>query len=280
VGGEMIIFENVEYVYPNGFKALNRINLEVNSGEVVALMGENGAGKTTLLKHLNGLLKPTSGRVLIDGVDTRHSTVASLSRKVGIVFQNAEDMFFSPTIQEEIAFALNNFHFPGDVIRKRVDWALKFMELEEYREKSPFLLSGGEKKRLALAIILAWSPDILALDEPTVGQDILQKEKMIQIIRQANQQGKTIIISSHDVEFIAELKPRIILMSKGRIVRDGPSEEVLTDISILQECRLLPPQIVSLTSKLDFLGLKPKLARPEEVANEIARRVRHLVNYS
>ena len=270
----MIIFENVEYIYPNGFKALNGINLEIESGEIVALMGENGAGKTTLLKHLNGLLKPTSGRVLVDGVDTRNSTVASLSRKVGIVFQNAEDMFFSPTISEELAFALNNFHFPEEVVKKRVDWALKFMELEEYRDKSPFLLSGGEKKRLALAIVLAWSPDIIALDEPTVGQDILQKEKMIQIIKQANQQGKTIIISSHDVEFVADLNPRIILMSKGRIVKDGAAEEVLTDIQLLHECRLIPPQIVSLTSKLDFLGLKPKLARPEEVAVEIARRLR------
>ncbi len=270
----MIVFENVEYVYPNGFKALRGVNLEIESGEIVALMGENGAGKTTLLKHLNGLLKPFSGRVLVDGVDTRRTTVASLSRKVGIVFQNAEEMFFSPTIYEEIAFALNNFRYPEDVIQKRVGWALKFMELEEYRDKSPFLLSGGEKKRLALAIILAWSPEVVALDEPTVGQDILQKEKMIQIIRQANQQGKTIIISSHDVEFIADIKPRIILMSKGRIVKDGPAEEVLTDIPLLQECSLLPPQIVSLTSRLDFLGIRPKLAGPEEIAVEIARRLK------
>lgn len=253
---------------------MQKINLEIESGEIVALMGENGAGKTTLLKHLNGLLKPTSGRVLIDGVDTRHSTVASLSRRVGIVFQNAEDMFFCPTIAEELAFALNNFRFHGEVVKRRVEWALKFMELEEYRDKSPFLLSGGEKKRLALAIILAWSPDIVALDEPTVGQDMLQKEKMIQIIKQANQQGKTIIISSHDIEFIADLRPRIILMSRGRIVKDGAAEEVLTDIPLLYECRLIPPQMVSLTSKLDFLGFNPKLARPEEIAAEIARRLK------
>ncbi|MEN2974366.1 MAG: ABC transporter ATP-binding protein [Candidatus Caldarchaeales archaeon] len=253
---------------------MNEINLEIKDGEIVALMGENGAGKTTLLKHLNGLIKPSSGRVLVDGVDTRHSTVASLSRKVGIVFQNAENMFFSPTVYEEIAFALNNFGYSTEIVEKRVDWALKFMELEEYRDKSPFLLSGGEKKRLAMAIVLAWSPKILALDEPTVGQDILQKEKMIQIIRQANQQGKTIIISSHDVEFIADLNPRIILMSKGRIVRDGPAEEVLTDLKILQECRLIPPQIVSLTYVLDFLGIRPHLGRPEDIALEVMRRLR------
>ncbi|MCS7125385.1 MAG: energy-coupling factor ABC transporter ATP-binding protein [Aigarchaeota archaeon] len=270
----MIIFENVEYTYPNGFKALSSINLEIKDGELVALMGENGAGKTTLLKHLNGLLKPSSGRVIVNGVDTRHATVASLSRDVGIVFQNAEDMFFSPTVWEEISFALHNFGYQEEVIKKRVGWALKFMELEDYRDKSPFLLSGGEKKRLALAIVLAWSPKIVALDEPTVGQDVLQKEKMIQIIRQANQQGKTIIISSHDVEFIADLQPRIILMSKGKIIKDGYAEEVLTDLSLLKECRLIPPQMVSLTYELGFLGIKPHLGQPEDIALEIIRRLR------
>ncbi|MCF8885142.1 MAG: ABC transporter ATP-binding protein [Nitrososphaerota archaeon] len=269
----MIVFRNVSYVYPSGVKALDNVNLEVKEGEVVALMGENGAGKTTLIKHLNGLLKPTSGNVVVDGIDTRNSTVASLSKIVGIVFQNAEEMFFSPTVWEEIAFALKNFGYSEEVVNKRVEWALKLMELEEYRDKSPFLLSGGEKKRLALAIVLAWSPKVIALDEPTVGQDIIQKEKMIQIIRQINLQGKTVIISSHDVEFISDLRPRIVLMSRGRVVDDGPAEEILTKLELLNECRLIPPQIVSLTSKLDFLGFKIELAEPEEIALRIGRKL-------
>lgn len=270
----MIVFENVSYVYPSGVKALDSVSLEIRDGEIVALMGENGAGKTTLIRHLNGLLKPTSGRVLVDDVDTRRVTVATLSRKVGVVFQNAEDMFFSPTVWEEVAFALNNFGYPRDVVEKRVEWALKFMELDEYRDKSPFLLSGGEKKRLALAIVLAWSPKIIALDEPTVGQDIIQKEKIREIIKLVNQQGKTIIISSHDVEFVADLSPRIVLMSRGRIVGDGPAEEVLTDLSLLERCRLVPPQMVLLTSRLDFLGIRTHLGQPEDIAVEIARRLR------
>ncbi|MEM3952051.1 MAG: ATP-binding cassette domain-containing protein, partial [Nitrososphaerota archaeon] len=174
---------------------------------------------------------------------------------------------------EEIAFALKNFGYSEEVVNKRVEWALKLMELEEYRDKSPFLLSGGEKKRLALAIVLAWSPKVIALDEPTVGQDIIQKEKMIQIIRQINLQGKTVIISSHDVEFISDLRPRIVLMSRGRVVDDGPAEEILTKLELLNECRLIPPQIVSLTSKLDFLGFKIELAEPEEIALRIGRKL-------
>ena len=269
----MIKFEGVEYIYPNGIKALDCVDLEIGRGEVVAIMGENGAGKTTLIKHLNGLLKPTRGRVLIDEVDTRSATVAELSKKVGIVFQNAEEMFFSGSVWEEVTFALRNFGYPEDVVRRRGEWALRFMELGEYKDRSPFLLSGGEKKRLALAVILAWSPDVIALDEPTVGQDQLQKEKMIEVIRLLNIQGKTVVISSHDIEFVAELKPRIILMRRGKIVGDGAAEDIMTDAELLGSCNLLPPQVVQLTSRLDFLKIRPRLASPEEIAREIAERV-------
>jgi len=270
----MIEVIDVEYVYPSGFKALDGVSLEIGKGELVALMGENGAGKTTLLKHLNGLLKPTRGRVLIDGVDTRRATVASISRKVGLVFQNPEDMFFSSTVWEEVAFALRNFGYDEHAVKRRVQWALKFMELDEYADRSPFTLSGGEKKRLALAIILAWAPDVIALDEPTTGQDRLQKEKLIEMIKLLNTQGRTVIISSHDVEFIARLRPRVILMRHGRVVADGRAEEILLDEGLLRSCNLLPPQVVSLTRRLDFIGVKPSLSEPRRLAEEILANIR------
>jgi len=272
----MISIQEVEYVYPNGCKALNGVSLEIADGEVVALMGENGAGKTTLLKHLNGLLKPTSGKVLVDGVDTRDATVAELSRKVGLVFQNAEDMFFSSTIWDEVAFALRSFGYDEEVVRKRVEWALRFMELDGYADQSPFILSGGEKKRLALAIILAWSPSVIALDEPTTGQDQLQKEKLMEMIRLLNTQGRTVIISSHDIEFVAQLKPRIILMKRGEIIADGKAEKILLNEDLLRTCSLLAPQIVSLTRSLSFIGVKPVLAHPKDVAEEILSKLRGL----
>ena len=272
----MISVQEVEYVYPSGIKALDNVSLEIGRGELVALMGENGAGKTTLLKHLNGLLKPTKGRVLVDGIDTREATVASLSRKIGLVFQNAEDMFFSSTVWDEVAFALKNFGYDERTIKKRVEWALRFMELEEYANQSPFILSGGEKKRLALAIILAWAPDVIALDEPTTGQDQLQKEKLMEMIRLLNTQGRTVIISSHDIEFIAKLKPRIILMKQGRIIADGKAEEILLDEDLLISCNLLPPQIVSLTKSLNFIGIKPSLIEPRKLAEEVVAKLRTL----
>ncbi|MCD6421326.1 MAG: ABC transporter ATP-binding protein [Thaumarchaeota archaeon] len=272
----MIAFESVEFIYPSGVKALDGVSLRIGDGEVVALMGENGAGKTTLLKHLNGLLKPTSGRVLVDGIDTRKATVAQLARTVGLVFQNAEDMFFSSSVWEEVAFALRNFGYSERVVERRVDWALKFMEREKYSDASPFLLSGGEKKRLALAIILAWSPKVIALDEPTTGQDQLQKEKLLQMIKLLREQGRTIIVSTHDVEFAAQLKPRVILMKRGRIMADGKADEIFLDEELLRSCSLLPPQIVSLTKRLDFLGIEPSLKHPREVADEIIDRLERL----
>ncbi|RLG01891.1 MAG: ABC transporter ATP-binding protein [Thaumarchaeota archaeon] len=265
----MIRFESVEYIYPNGIKALDKIDLEINDGEIVAIMGENGAGKTTLIKHLNGLLKPTKGKVLIDGIDTRKVTVASLSKKVGIVFQNPDDMFFSENVWEEVAFALRNFGYDEATVKRRVENAVNFMDLVNYINKSPFTLSGGEKKRLALAIVLAWSPDIIALDEPTIGQDLLQKEKLLQVIKLLNSQGKTIIVSSHDVEFIADLKPRIILMKRGRIIADGDAEEIFLNEELLRSCNLLPPQLITLSKELKFIGVKPKLYSPRELATEI-----------
>ncbi len=265
----MIKFDNVTYVYPTGVKALDGVSVEIGRGELVAIMGENGAGKTTFIKHLNGLLKPTSGSVYVDGKNTKTLSVAQLSKIVGVVFQNADDMFFLPTVEEEVAFSLRNLGFSEEVVQKRVDWALNFMELEEYRKRSPFLLSGGEKKRLALAIILAWNPQVIAMDEPTVGQDSLQKEKLKEMIKQLNLQERTVIISTHDVEFVAELKPRVILMSRGRIVADGKADVILTDGELLSNCSILMPQVAATMSRLADLGFNAKVISVEEAVRNI-----------
>ncbi|MEM2910426.1 MAG: ABC transporter ATP-binding protein [Nitrososphaerota archaeon] len=269
----MIKFDSVTYVYPTGARALSDVSVEVGKGELVALMGENGAGKTTFIKHLNGLLKPTSGRVYVDGKDTRTLSVAQLSRIVGVVFQNAEDMFFLPTVEEEVAFSLRNLGFSEDVVQKRIDWALKFMELEVYKKRSPFLLSGGEKKRLALAIILAWNPQVIAMDEPTVGQDSMQKEKLKEMIKQLSLQGRTVIISTHDVEFVAELRPRVILMSRGKIVADGDADTILTDGELLRSCSILMPQVAATMSRLTDLGFNAKVISVEEAVRSIVKRL-------
>ncbi len=270
-----IEFDRVSYTYPSGVKALRDVSFTVEKGEIVVLMGENGSGKTTILKHLNGLLKPTSGRLYVDGLDTSKSTVAQLSAKVGLVFQNAENMFFESTVWDEVAFALRNFGFGEDVVRRRVDWALKFFDLNGYASQSPFTLSGGEKKRLAFAIVLAWSPAIIALDEPTIGQDSLQKEKMLHMVKLLNTQGHTILLASHDVEFVAELKPRIILVSSGKITADGPCEEILSDLELLKRCSIVPPQLVLVMDRLRDLRLPRKILDVPEAVKAISEVIGH-----
>jgi len=250
----MIEVDNLFYRYPNGVEALRGVSLKVRRGEFLAIMGKNGAGKTTLVKHFNGLLKPTRGSVKVDGIDTRDLSVAELSRKVGLVFQNPDHQLFCETVEEEIAFALKNFGFDEETVEKRVEWALHLLDLERYRKSSPLVLSGGERKRVALASVLAWDPEVLVLDEPTIGQDQRQKETLRQFILQLNAQGKTVVMVTHDVEFVAECKPRVVLMSDGNIIADGEAKSVLTDFKILREASIIPPQITQLFSSITKYG--------------------------
>jgi len=251
----MIEAQDIYFTYPNGVEALKGISLTIHNGEFVAIMGQNGAGKTTLVKHFNGLLKPTKGKVLIDEVDTTKVSVATLARNVGFVFQNPDNQLFSETVEDEIAFALKNFGFKENVTKRRVTWALNLLGLTQYRKTSPFMLSGGERKRVALASVLAWNPKILILDEPTIGQDYQQKEKLRQFILQMKAQRKTIIIVTHDVEFVAECNPRVLLMLEGKIVADGEARKVLTNLEILTQASIVPPQIAQIFLQLSDLEL-------------------------
>jgi energy-coupling factor transport system ATP-binding protein len=270
----MLEVKDLHYTYSTGLEALRGINLTINNGEFLAIMGQNGAGKTTLVKHFNGLLKPTTGTVLVDGINTRDVSVAKLARNVGFVFQNPDHQLFSETVEEEIAFALKNFGFEESVVTKQVDWALNLLDITEYRKTSPFMLSGGERKRVALASILAWDPNIVILDEPTIGQDYQQKEKLQQFIMQLNAQKKTVVVVTHDVEFVAECNPRVILMSKGKILVDGIAEEILTDPKTLIQASIVPPQITQIFLDLSDLGLPSNVIDVHEATKIILNRLR------
>jgi energy-coupling factor transport system ATP-binding protein len=251
----MIEVNNVYFRYPNGVEALKGVSLVIKNGEFVAIMGQNGAGKTTLVKHFNGLLKPSKGTVRVDGAETTKTSVAALSRNAGFVFQNPDHQLFSETVEAEIAFALKNFGFENDVIERRIAWALNLLGLTQYRKTSPFLLSGGERKRVALASVLAWNPSMLILDEPTIGQDYQQKEKLRQFIVQMQTQRKTVVIVTHDVEFVAESNPRVVLMKEGTVVADGEGKEILTTPEVLAQSSIVLPQIAQIFMKLTPLGL-------------------------
>ena len=253
----MIEFRDVTFLHQNGVKALDDINLKVDAGETVAIVGENGAGKTTLVKHVTGLLKPTSGTVLVDGIDTRTTSTATLSKKVGIAFQNPDHQLFSESVKEEMAFALRNFGLPAHLIEQRVSWGLQLFGLEEYRESSPLVLSGGEKKRLTLACILAWDPEVVILDEPTVGQDAIQKERLAGTIKMLGSAGKTVVVVSHDIEFLWPLQPRVVVMKSGHIVADEPATALMMKKEMLESARVAQPQLVSF-----YLALTRKPGSP------------------
>lgn len=246
----MIEFQDVTFVHQNGVKALDGVSLKIDSGETVAIVGENGAGKTTLVKHVTGLLKPAIGNVLVDGLNTRSTTTAKLSRKVGVAFQNPDHQLFSESVEEEMAFALRNFGFPPELVEERVAWGLNLFGLEDYRKSSPLVLSGGEKKRLTLACILAWDPAVVILDEPTVGQDSIQKEKLAGTIRMLTSSGKTVVVVSHDIEFLWPIQPRVIVMKAGRVVGDGQAVALMQDRELLESARVAQPHLVEFYGRL------------------------------
>jgi energy-coupling factor transport system ATP-binding protein len=270
----VIDVKDLHFSYPTGLEALRGINITIDDGEFLAVMGQNGAGKTTLVKHFNGLLKPTTGEVLVDGISTRDVSVAKLARNVGFVFQNPDHQLFSETVEDEIAFALKNFGFEEAVIEKQVEWALNLLDIAEYRKTSPFMLSGGERKRVALASILAWDPQVIILDEPTIGQDHQQKEKLQQFILQLNAQKKTVVVVTHDVEFVAECNPRVILMSQGKILGEGIAEEVLTNPKLVAQASIVPPQITQIFLELADLGLPTDVIDVHEAAKILLDRLR------
>jgi energy-coupling factor transport system ATP-binding protein len=266
----MIEVKKVFFSYPVGIEALRDVTLTIEDSDFVAIMGENGAGKTTLAKHFNGLLKPTTGDVFIDGINTKKATVAELSRNVGLVFQNPDHQLFSETVEEEIAFGLRNFNFKEADMAQRIDWVLNLLDLDKYRHTSPLLLSGGEKKRVALATVLAWDPKIIVLDEPTIGQDYTQKMRLRKFINRLTIQGRTVIIITHDVEFVAECNPRVIIMSKGCIISDGPAKNILTNQKIISQASILLPEISQLFHQLADIGLPLDVINVEEAKQLIA----------
>jgi cobalt transport protein ATP-binding subunit len=270
----LIQLKEVAYSYSSTVDALRGVSLSINRGEYVAIMGENGAGKTTLVKHFNGLLRPKSGTVTVDGEDVSTKSVASMARKVGLVFQNPDDQLFAEDVEEEISFALRNFGYDEAVIKERVDWALNLLDMERYRKSSPFILSGGERKRVALASILAWNPDVLVLDEPTVGQDYGQKERLKHFLMQLRTQGKTVVIVSHDVEFVAESQPRILLMAQGKVIADGPTKRIMTDSKSLEASSVSPPEVTKLFAKLTPYGLPGDVLDVDEAIELLTKRMK------
>ena len=251
-----ILAKNVEYTYSSGTLALKDINLSIMKGELVAIMGKNGAGKTTLIRTFNGLIKPSKGNIIINGKETNSKTIAQLSKNVAIKFQNPMHQLFSNTIEDEIKFSLKNLALDEEEIQSRTNTILKTFNIEKYRKRSPFNLSGGETKKLAIATIFCRNPNILVFDEPTLGQDAREIAFFTNLIKGEMEKGKTIVIVTHNIEFAMQYVPRTILMADGRIIADGPTKSVLNKEFLAEKTSLILPQITQFNRAMQEIGIQ------------------------
>ncbi len=223
--------ENVAYTYPDGCRALEDISFTVGHGQHMAVVGANGAGKSTLLLCMGGLLLPTSGTIAIGSTKIVRRTLSVIRRSVGLVFQNPDDQLFMPTVEEDVAFGPVNMGLPPDQIELRVEDALRRVGAEDLRRKAPYRLSGGQKKRVAIASVLAMEPSVLVMDEPTAGLDPKARRQIMELVAEFEH---TTVIATHDMQLAEELCPRTIMMLRGRLSADGPTEALLHDRGLLE----------------------------------------------
>lgn len=246
-----IIYEiaDLHHEYEKQSEVLKGVNLTIRKGEMIAILGKNGSGKTTLAKHLNGLLKPSKGKVLFKGAPITSRPLSETAKEIGLVFQNPDHQVFSATVQDEVSFAPKNFGLSEEETKKRVQTAIKATRLEGYEDKDPFHLTKGERQRVAVASVLAGQPEVLIMDEPTTGLDIDEQKKIMELLVELNQQGHTIIIITHAVHIAMEYAKRTVLMADGRIIADAPTRQVFTMSEKLEEAGVREPDITKLSKK-------------------------------
>lgn len=243
----LIRTENLVHKYPKGgVTALKGIDLQIYKGDVVSIIGQNGSGKTTLVRHFNGLLKPTSGKVYMFGEDTEGKSVRQMSQKCGYVFQNPNHQIFCSSVKDELEVAPNNYGFDEETKKKNMDEIIELMGIGDILDKHPMTLDYTTKKIVTIASILVYKPEILILDEPTGGLDEHGRRILTKIIDMMHASGHTLIMISHDMDYVAEVSKRIIVMTQGEIKDDDVPEKVFLKQSVLAAAQLEPPQITSL----------------------------------
>ena len=247
-----IAIQDLHFTYPSGVEALRGVSLEIESGEQAAIVGQNGSGKTTLVKHLNGLLKPTRGQVLIGEWDTKEYSVAKLAARVGYVFQNPDEQLFSRSVGAEVAFGPRNLGFTGEQVEALVRDALQLTGLSDNTETNPYDLPVTARKMVAIASILSMDTNIVIFDEPTTGQDAPHVKRIARVMAELRSRGKTVIAITHDIDFCAENFERVIAMSQGQILLDGKANDVLGQEEVLATTYVDPPQLTRLGKRLGF----------------------------
>lgn len=222
---------NLSYAYPDGKQALRGVNLAVQPGEKIALVGANGAGKSTLLLHLNGVFTGT-GQIRINGLAVEKPHLGQIRALVGVVFQNPDDQLFSSTVYEDVAYGPTYQGFSKAEVHEKVTRALAAVHMQDYAARNPYHLSGGEKKRIAIATVLSMQPEILVFDEPTAGLDPRSRRELIDLLYELPQ---TMLIATHDLPMVEQLTPRTVILSQGTVAADGPTTQILRNGRLLEE---------------------------------------------
>lgn len=281
----IIELKNVSYIYnpntPFEKKALEDINLQIDNGEFIGLIGHTGSGKSTLVQHLNGLIKPTQGTIIVEGknITEKGRPLRDVRQKIGLVFQYPEHQLFEESIYKDIAFGPKNLGLPQEQVDQRVKEAMEVvgLDFEELKDRSPFELSGGQKRRVAIAGVLAMKPKVLVLDEPTAGLDPLGRDEILDEVKEIfKNTGITIILVSHSMEDIARLVGRILVMDKGRIVMDDVPREIFKRADELESIGLGVPQITRLMREFNSQGFQVRddLLTVDEAKDEILKFIR------
>lgn len=262
--------DQLVYHYPDGTPALNGIDLEIKDGEFLAFIGQNGSGKTTLSKCLNGLFKPTEGDVIVDGLNSKKTSIVQMVKRVGYVFQNPDHQLFNNNCWDEIAYGPRNIQLDEEEVKIRVAEAAKVVDLhEDYFSEHPFFLSKGLRQRVAIASILALRPKVIIVDEPTTGQDYKQSIEIMNFLTRLNEEsGHTIIIITHDMPIVAQYARRVIVLGLGKIIADGSPQEVFSQPDVLAETYIEPPQITQFGQAVSQHGFSKSTLTVEEMYDQ------------
>lgn len=272
-GQYLISAHMIKYVYEGGVEAMSGVDLRIRKGEYMAVVGGNGSGKTTLAKNLNGLLRPTSGTIEIEGKNTAGMSVAEIARFVGYAFQNPDHQLFSGTVEEEVRFGPKNLGYPEDRVASLVEHALDAMGLQEVRKSPPPSLSLGLRRRVSIASVIAMDPQVIILDEPTTGLDSDDIGRLMESIALLNREGHTLILITHDMRLVAEHAKRVLVMARGKVLLDSDPRGSFSDIELLRESNLEPPPVTLLAHRLSRFGIPQDIFSPRELASVILRRL-------
>ena len=250
MGYPILKVENLYYVYGNGKSALEDVSVEVYEGEKIAVMGSNGSGKSTFFLNMNGVFKPEHGKIIYRGAVVNKKNLKELRKSIGIVFQDADNQIIASTVRAEVGFGPMNLKLPKEEVLERVEEALAYMNISDFKDRPPHYLSGGEKKRVTIADIIAMKPEIIIFDEPTAALDPINALMLEEVLAKLTSEGKTMLISTHDVDFAYRWAERVLVFSQGKIIADGPPLEIFQNRLILKQANLKQPTMLEIYESL------------------------------